>query len=82
MKSEYYIAYQIKKSNRVNAWYASKMVETEEEARKMYAKKLTDTRVREIRLYRRDTYKPEELKNWAHPYDFHSFNIIDSYTAI
>lgn len=69
MTTQYYISWQVKKSNRVRAWYSSKMVATEAEARKMYDKKLEDARVIDLRLWQKDTYKPEEIENYSHPYD-------------
>ena len=82
MTTAYYISWQVKKSNRVRAWYASKEVDTEDEARAMYEKKMNDTKVITMYLWKKDTYKPAELKNWPHSYDANDFRALKTYTRI
>lgn len=80
MTTTFYVSWSIKKSNRVLCWYASKEVNTEEEARAKYEAKMKDGKVRDMTLWKKDTYKPDELEHWTHPYDCIDFRALCTYS--
>ena len=83
MTTTYYISWQIKKSNRVCAWYSSKEVDTEEEARAMYEAKMQNAKVIDARLWKKDHYESNEMADpEAYPHGSHAFNVLAVYSRI
>lgn len=79
MTTTYYISWQVKKSNRTRAWYASKEFTTEAEARAKYDAKRMDGKVITLYLWKKESYRPDELANWAHPYNFDKFDTLATF---
>lgn len=61
MRTTYYIATQVKKSNGTLQWYNTKHFETEEQARPVYEEKMAKPNAVEVILWRMDHYNQDEL---------------------
>lgn len=80
MTTTYYISWETKKSNRARAWYASKEVTTEAEARAMYDNRIQNPKTQTAYLWRKETYKPNEVHNWGFPYDPINYKTLSYYS--